>query len=259
MHVRISVIEAVAAVAVMSVGAVGSDMPARASSARVFVPRSALTHVMALAPVASTAAAYVATPNGVYRAAALYTAWQRLTTLRGVTGIYPNPFEGQPNLTRRADLLYVTSAGAVYHSAAPGDTPAAARVFTGTGATVTSIAWSRQDGAVVYAGGGDASPAGVDEAAIAVSRDGGGSWRTVFRLADSGGGGGQLKITALAVDPRDENHVYATYSVYHGGFTVETTNGGRSWTTLSGPDAGTATPTLLAVSAGAAPGAPAEV
>lgn len=82
---------------------------------------------------------------------------------------------------------------------------------------------------------------GTESLGLLRSNDGGASWQPVDSAVLSGGGAAPLAVTALAVDPEDEQIVYAATNVWLGTNTAHlsplgvavSVDGGRQWLQLS--------------------------
>ncbi|MGC9945125.1 MAG: SBBP repeat-containing protein [Bryobacteraceae bacterium] len=139
---------------------------------------------------------YAATGNGVFQASDSIGPTWTAAGLQGqtVSAVAADP--GQPS------TLYALVGGAVFKSADAGSSWAWSS--TGLTASATSLAIAPSDASVLYAG----TPSGVF-----LSKNGAASWATA--------GLGQNEITALAVDPKFANKVYAATPAYYDGFVAK--------------------------------------
>ncbi len=82
---------------------------------------------------------------------------------------------------------------------------------------------------------------GTESRGLLRSNDGGASWQPVDSTVLSGGHAAPLAVTALAIDPEDEQIVYAATNIWLGTNTAHLTplgvavsvDGGRQWLQLS--------------------------
>jgi hypothetical protein len=105
-------------------------------------------------------------------------------------------------------------------------------------ATITAVAVAKTDPNVIYVG--------TDDGLVWRTGDLGGSWSLLTDLDEDGDGPDEAGtnglpnewVTRIAVDPADANVVYATFSEFRKGSNaarvVKTTDGGATWTSISG-------------------------
>lgn len=183
------------------------------------VPASAIAGVQAIGLSAATSTAYVANAQGLFRSAMPpYTQWLLVNRAPTILALSPNPSDAN-------DLMYVTADGTVYRSTDGGATATAITIIPQANSPVAQLARSASTPGTLYAGGSEYGSTAV----IYRSGNDGLAWIKVFALNDSSGDLGMDNITSLTVDPRDANHVIAAGTVYHGGFAMESNDGGTTW------------------------------
>lgn len=149
----------------------------------------------AIAP-GSPGTLYAATGNGVFQSSDAYrSTW----TTAGLQGQTVSAVVVQASLP---STLYALVSGAVWKSTDAGNSWAWSS--DGLTASATSLAAAPSDGSVLYAG----TPTGVY-----LSKNGAASWAPA--------GPGQNKTTAIAVDPRFANKVFAAAPVYDDAFVAK--------------------------------------
>lgn len=104
--------------------------------------------------------------------------------------------------------------------------------------TITAVAIAKTNPSVILVG--------TDDGLTWRTEDGGGNWSLLTDLDEDGEGPDEAEtnglpnewVTRIAVDPTDENVVYATFSEFRKGsnapLVVKTTDGGATWTNISG-------------------------
>jgi hypothetical protein len=232
----------VAVVAVLLSTARGSTAGMGWGQSAAPVPLSALTNVRAVGVSATSGTIYVANASGLYRSsAAPYTSWTVVQTLAPQEAATNTIVALAPHPQQADDLLYATAAGTVYRSGNGGRTAVVTTIgpLTNT-VSAAQVVRAPSTPTTIYVGG---STDNGSEATIYRSTDDGRAWTRVFPTIEPTGDMGVNTITTLVVDAHNADHVLAGGTGYHGGFAVESRDGGRTWhavqagPALASPDA----------------------